>query len=63
MRVRVLLAAVALPLVLWALLPLPSSGQSKQEELQRLQQRIDRAREKISRKKGTERVLTTQISR
>jgi murein DD-endopeptidase MepM/ murein hydrolase activator NlpD len=63
MRVRVLLAAVALPLVLWALLPLPSSGQSKQEELQKLQQRIDRARAKIGAKKGTERVLTTQISR
>ena len=63
MRVRVLLAAVAAALVLWALLPLPSSGQSKQEELQRLQQRIDRARGKIGRKKGTERVLTTQISR
>ena len=62
MRVRVLLAAVATALVLWALLPLPSSGQSKQEELQRLQQRIDRARDKIGRKKGTERVLTTQIS-
>ncbi|CAN5192930.1 peptidoglycan DD-metalloendopeptidase family protein [soil metagenome] len=62
MRVRVLLAAVALPLVLWAVLPLPSAGQSKQEELKQLQQRIDRARDKIGRKKGTERVLTTQIS-
>jgi murein DD-endopeptidase MepM/ murein hydrolase activator NlpD len=62
MRVRVLLAAIALPLVLWALLPMPSSGRSKQEELKRLQQRIDRAREKIGRKRGTERVLTTQIS-
>jgi murein DD-endopeptidase MepM/ murein hydrolase activator NlpD len=62
MRVRVLLAAVALPLVLWAVLPLPSSGQSKQQELQELQRKIDRARDKIGRKKGTERVLTTQIS-
>ncbi len=62
MRVRVLLAAVALPLVLWALLPLASAGQSKQQELQELQQRIDRARDRIGRKKGTERVLTTQIS-
>jgi murein DD-endopeptidase MepM/ murein hydrolase activator NlpD len=62
MRVRVLLAAIALPLVLWALLPLPSSGQSKQEELEQLQQRIDRARQKIGRKRGTERVLTTQIA-
>lgn len=63
MRVRVLLAAVALPIVLWALLPLPSSGQSKQEELRRLQERIDRARKKIGVKRGTERVLTTQITR
>jgi murein DD-endopeptidase MepM/ murein hydrolase activator NlpD len=62
MRARVLLAAVALPLVLWALLPLPSSGQSKQRELQSLHDRIDRARAKIGRKRGTERVLTTQIS-
>jgi murein DD-endopeptidase MepM/ murein hydrolase activator NlpD len=62
MRVRVLLAAIALPLVLWALLPLPSSGRSKQEELDQLHQRIDRARQKIGRKRGTERVLTTQIS-
>jgi len=62
MRVRVLLAAVALPLVLWAVLPLPSSGQPKQQELQELQRKIDRARDKIGRKKGTERVLTTQIS-
>jgi len=61
-RVRVLLAAVVLPLVLWALLPLPSSGETKQQELQRLQDRINRARDKIGRKRGTERVLTTQIS-
>ncbi|MEA2188701.1 MAG: hypothetical protein QOK16_3712 [Solirubrobacteraceae bacterium] len=62
MRARVLLATVALPLLLWAVLPLSSSGQSKQQELSRLQNRIDRAREKIGRKKGTERVLTSEIS-
>jgi murein DD-endopeptidase MepM/ murein hydrolase activator NlpD len=62
MRARVLLATVALPLLLWAVLPLSSSGQSKQEELNRLQNRIDRAREKIGRKKGTERVLTGEIA-
>jgi murein DD-endopeptidase MepM/ murein hydrolase activator NlpD len=62
MRARILLAAVVLPLVLWALLPLPSSGQTKQQELQSLQDRINRARDKIGRKRGTERVLTTQIS-
>ncbi len=62
MRTRVLLATLLVPLALWAVLPLPSAGQSKQEELDRLQQRIDNARNKIGRKKGTERVLTTQIS-
>jgi murein DD-endopeptidase MepM/ murein hydrolase activator NlpD len=62
MRVRVLLASIALPLVLWALLPIPSSGQSKQEQLDALRNRIDRAREKIGRKKGTERVLTSEIA-
>jgi murein DD-endopeptidase MepM/ murein hydrolase activator NlpD len=63
MRVRVLLAAVALPLALWAILPLGSSGQtSKQQELSELQQKIDRARKKIGRKKGAERVLSTQIA-
>ncbi len=63
MRARVLLAAVALPLALWALLPSGSAGQvSKQRELSSLQQRINDARRKIGRKKGTERVLSTQIA-
>ncbi|MBA3747630.1 MAG: peptidoglycan DD-metalloendopeptidase family protein [Solirubrobacterales bacterium] len=63
MRVRVLVAAVALPLVLWAILPLGSAGQSsKQRELSELRSKIDRARSKIGRKKGTERVLTTEIA-
>jgi len=63
MRVRVLLAAVALPLVLWAILPLGSAGQtSKHQELAELQGKIDRARAKIGKKKGTERMLSTQIA-
>src|ERR1700710_2801879 len=63
MRVRVLLAAVALPLALWALLPLASSGQtSKQQELSNLQQKIAKARAKIGRQKGAERTLTTEIA-
>jgi murein DD-endopeptidase MepM/ murein hydrolase activator NlpD len=63
MRVRVLLAAVALPLALWAFLPLGSAGQSsKQRELAELQAKIDRARAKIGRKKGTERVLSQEIA-
>lgn len=64
MRVRVLVAAVVLPLVLWAIMPLGSPAQSsKQRELSELQSRIDRARARIGRKKGAERVLTTQITR
>jgi murein DD-endopeptidase MepM/ murein hydrolase activator NlpD len=62
MRVRVLVASIALPLVLWAALPLPSPGQSKQEELSKLQARIAEAREKIGRKKGAERVLSSEIA-
>jgi murein DD-endopeptidase MepM/ murein hydrolase activator NlpD len=62
MRARVLIATIVLPLLLWAALPLPSSGQSKQEELNRLQNRISEARKKIGRKKGTERVLTSEIA-
>ena len=62
MRVRVLIAAVALPLVLWAILPLASSGQSKQQELSELQSKIAKARAKIGRKKGAERTLSSQIA-
>ena len=58
MRVRLLLTAIALPLLLWAVLPMPSSGKSKQQELQELQSKISNAREKIGRKKGTERALS-----
>ena len=62
MRIRLLLTAVALPLLLWAVLPVPSSGKSKQQELQELQSKISDARSKIGRKKGTERALRSQIA-
>jgi murein DD-endopeptidase MepM/ murein hydrolase activator NlpD len=63
MRVRALVAAVALPLLLWAIVPLASSGQtSKQQQLFDLQEKIDRARAKIGRKKGAERTLTSDIA-
>jgi murein DD-endopeptidase MepM/ murein hydrolase activator NlpD len=62
MRVRVLVASIALPLILWVALPLPSSGQSKRQELDKLQSRIDAARQKIGRKKGAERVLSGEIA-
>ncbi|HEV2999495.1 MAG TPA: peptidoglycan DD-metalloendopeptidase family protein [Solirubrobacteraceae bacterium] len=55
MRLRVLIACLLAPAVLWAVLPLPSSGQ-------RLQDKIDRARDQVQRKKGTERVLSSDIA-
>ncbi len=54
MRLRVLIACVLAPAVLWAVLPVPSDGQ-------RLQEKIDDARAEVERKKGTERVLTSDI--
>jgi peptidoglycan DL-endopeptidase CwlO len=54
-RLSLLLIVVALPLALWAVLPLGSSGQN-------LQERIDRGRAKIEQHKGRERVLTSQVS-
>ncbi|HYF25410.1 MAG TPA: peptidoglycan DD-metalloendopeptidase family protein [Baekduia sp.] len=59
MRLRLLLAVVALPLLLWAALPLVSSGQ--QARLSQLQKKIETKRGMIGRKKGTERVLTSEI--
>ena len=54
-RLSLLLLVAAMPLALWAVLPLGSSGQS-------LQEKIDRGRAKIEQHKGRERVLTTQVS-
>ncbi len=55
MRLRVLIACLLAPVVLWALLPLPSKGEP-------LQQKIERKRAQVERKKGTERVLSTEIA-
>jgi len=56
------LAGVALPLLLWAVLPLGSSGATPDSRLDRLQDKIEATQGKIGRRKGTERVLTTEIS-
>ncbi|MEA2289814.1 MAG: hypothetical protein QOD55_1811 [Solirubrobacteraceae bacterium] len=61
MRIRLLIAAAALPLVLWAALPLPSEGAS-QSQLNDIQKKIRSAQGRIGKRKGTERVLTTQIT-
>jgi len=57
-RLSLLLAVAVLPLALWALLPLISSGQSPDS----LQRQIERKRDQIEWRKGRERVLTTEIS-
>jgi murein DD-endopeptidase MepM/ murein hydrolase activator NlpD len=57
MRLRLLLACALTPLLLWAALPVASTGQGT-----RLQQKIDATRAKIGKKKGTERVLTSDIA-
>jgi murein DD-endopeptidase MepM/ murein hydrolase activator NlpD len=57
-RLSLLLLVAALPLVLWAVLPLGSSGQSADS----LQRQIDRKRGQIDQKRGRERVLTTEVS-
>jgi murein DD-endopeptidase MepM/ murein hydrolase activator NlpD len=54
-RLRVLIACVLAPALLWAILPVPSDGQ-------RLQDKIDRTRDQVERKKGTERVLSSDIA-
>jgi len=62
MRIRLLIAAAALPFALWALLPLPSDGASPSSRLNDVQKKIQTTQGKIGRRKGTERVLTTKIS-
>jgi murein DD-endopeptidase MepM/ murein hydrolase activator NlpD len=63
MRLRLLLAGAALPLALWAALPVLSQGASSPTgRLNELQRKIQSTQGKIGRRKGTERLLTTQIS-
>jgi peptidoglycan DL-endopeptidase CwlO len=63
MRFRVLIATVALPLALWALLPLSSDGASSPRgKLGDVQKKIQATQGKIGKRKGTERVLTSEIT-
>ncbi len=50
-----------MPLVAWAALPLASQGASPGARLDDLQRKIQTTQGKIGRRKGTERVLTTEI--
>jgi murein DD-endopeptidase MepM/ murein hydrolase activator NlpD len=58
LRLRLLFGAVAVPLVLWLLLPMISSGASPST----IQHRIDAKQARIQAKKGHERVLSTDIA-
>ena len=63
MRVRVLIVAAAIPLLLWAASPMVGRGAAPpQERLDRLESQIDRTRERIGRKKGAEGTLTSEIA-
>jgi murein DD-endopeptidase MepM/ murein hydrolase activator NlpD len=57
-RLSLLLLVAALPLALWAALPLISPGQSAKS----LQRQIERKRDQIESHRGRERVLTSEIS-
>jgi murein DD-endopeptidase MepM/ murein hydrolase activator NlpD len=64
-RFLFLIACVAVPFALWTALPLGSSAQtaqSSQSKLDELEGKIDRAQDKIGRKKGAERTLSSEIA-
>ncbi|MTD46977.1 peptidoglycan DD-metalloendopeptidase family protein [Conexibacter sp. W3-3-2] len=63
MRLRLLLVSVLLPLLLWAALPVLSSGEEPTaRSAQAIQKKIEVTRGKIGKRKGTERVLSRDIT-
>src|SRR3954468_9124015 len=67
MRLRSVLACALLPVVLcvslWLVLPLGSQATTPQGRAASIQQKIKTTRGKIGRRKGTERVLSSDIAR
>jgi murein DD-endopeptidase MepM/ murein hydrolase activator NlpD len=61
-RFLVLIACVAVPFALWAVLPLGSTAATPQSKLDELEGKIDRTRDKIGKKKGAERTLSSDIA-
>ena len=61
MRVRLFVLTATLPLVLWAALPLVSTGQTGRAA--KLQSKIEKKRAEVEAKKRRERVLSTEVSR
>ncbi|MBA2349988.1 MAG: peptidoglycan DD-metalloendopeptidase family protein [Solirubrobacterales bacterium] len=62
MRLRLLLTGALLPLALWLFTPVLSQGAPSTDKAAKLQRDIDVARQKIQRRKGTEKVLTGDIA-
>lgn len=62
MRLRLLIGAVALPLVLWAFLPVLSSGAPSRQSAAAIQKKIAVTQGKIGTRKQKERVLTSEIA-
>jgi murein DD-endopeptidase MepM/ murein hydrolase activator NlpD len=62
MRLRLLLAGAVVPLVLWLALPLASEGQGPAGRAASLEKKIQAKQGQIGRKKGTERVLSSDIA-
>src|SRR5829696_9289461 len=61
-RLGLLIAVALLPLALWAVVPVLSSGASRSRAAS-LSSRIDQKREQIEQKKGRERVLSSTVAR
>jgi murein DD-endopeptidase MepM/ murein hydrolase activator NlpD len=62
-RLLFLIACVAVPLALWSALPLGSTAATtSQRKLDELNGKIDRTRDRIGRKKGAERTLSSDIA-
>jgi murein DD-endopeptidase MepM/ murein hydrolase activator NlpD len=62
MRLRLLIAGVVLPLLLWASLPLVSSG-APQGSAATLQQKISKKQQQLNATKGKEQVLSTTVKK
>ena len=62
-RLRVLILAALMPLALWAALPIVSAGAPTRGDAAQITKQLDETRKKIGKKKGTERVLTSDITR
>jgi murein DD-endopeptidase MepM/ murein hydrolase activator NlpD len=61
MRLRLLVLAVAIPLVLWGVLPLVSSGASS-ARVASLESKIEKKRSAVGRVRGKERVLASDVA-